>query len=62
MPKKVLFVIHALRQTGKTTAMLALAKQLTESGRYYTAVMIVVEVESPFSDDPGIAELAILGA
>ena len=27
------FVIHAPRQTGKTTAMLALAKQLTSSGR-----------------------------
>lgn len=25
------FVVHAPRQTGKTTAMLALAKQLTES-------------------------------
>ncbi|MDF5729990.1 MAG: ATP-binding protein [Rhizonema sp. PD38] len=55
------FVIHAPRQTGKTTAMLALAKQLKESGRY-TAVMVSVEVGSPFSDDPGIAELAILGA
>ncbi len=55
------FVIHAPRQTGKTTAMLALAKQLTLSGRY-TAVMVSVEVGAPFSDDPGAAELAILGA
>lgn len=31
------FVIHAPRQTGKTTAMLALADQLTASGKY-TAV------------------------
>lgn len=37
------FVIHAPRQTGKTTAMLALAKQLTESGSY-TAVMVSAEV------------------
>ncbi|MDZ7956914.1 MAG: ATP-binding protein [Aulosira sp. DedQUE10] len=55
------FVIHAPRQTGKTTAMLALAKQLTESGRY-TAVVVSAEVGAPFSDDPGTAELAILGA
>jgi len=55
------FVIHAPRQTGKTTAMLALAKQLTESGRY-AAVMVSAEVGSPYSHDPGAAELAILGA
>ncbi len=55
------FVIHAPRQTGKTTAMLALAKQLTESGRY-TAVTVSAEVGARFSDDPGTAELAILGA
>ncbi|KYC41616.1 polyketide biosynthesis operon protein CyrO [Scytonema hofmannii PCC 7110] len=55
------FVIHAPRQTGKTTAMLALAKQLTESGRY-TAVMVSAEVGAPFTHDPGKAELAILGA
>jgi hypothetical protein len=28
------FVIHAPRQTGKTTAMMALAQQLTASGYY----------------------------
>jgi type II secretory pathway predicted ATPase ExeA len=55
------FVIHAPRQTGKTTAMLDLAKQLTESGKY-TAVMVSAEVGAPFSDDPGAAELAILGS
>lgn len=33
------FVVHAPRQTGKTTAMLALAQQLTASERY-TAVMV----------------------
>ena len=55
------FVIHAPRQTGKTTAMLALAKQLTESGRY-AAVMVSAEVGSPYSHDPGAAELAVLGA
>ncbi len=55
------FVIHAPRQTGKTTAMLALASELTSSGRY-TAVMVSAEVGSPFRHDPGAAELAILGA
>ncbi|MEZ2249190.1 AAA-like domain-containing protein [Microcoleus sp.] len=55
------FVIHAPRQIGKTTAMLALAKQLTESGQY-TAVMLSVEVGAPFSQDIAGAEEAILGA
>jgi hypothetical protein len=55
------FVIHAPRQVGKTTAMLALAKQLTDSGQY-TAVMVSVEVGAPFSQDIGGAEDAILGA
>jgi len=55
------FVIHAPRQTGKTTAVLALAKQLTESGRY-TAVMVSAEVGSPYSHDPSAAELPILDA
>ncbi|AKG20582.1 ATP-binding protein [Calothrix sp. 336/3] len=54
------FVVHAPRQTGKTTAMLALAKQLTETGRY-TAVMVSAEVGSAFNHDPSAAELAILG-
>ncbi|MCJ8283635.1 MAG: hypothetical protein MJK14_28610, partial [Rivularia sp. ALOHA_DT_140] len=53
------FVVHAPRQTGKTTAMLALAKQLTESGRY-AAVMVSVEVGSAFNKDPSTAELANL--
>jgi DNA polymerase III delta prime subunit len=55
------FVIHAPRQIGKTTAMLALAKQLTESGQY-TAVMLSVEVGAPFSQDIAGAENAIIGA
>ena len=54
------FVLHAPRQTGKTTAMLALAQQLTATGNY-TAVMVSVEVGSAFNHDPGAAELAILG-
>ena len=53
------FVIHAPRQTGKTTAMMALAQELTASGRY-TSVMLSLEVGAVFSDDVGAAELAIL--
>ena len=55
------FVIHAPRQTGKTTAMLALAQQLTTSGKY-AAVMVSAEVGAPFPHDPGTAEAAILDA
>jgi hypothetical protein len=53
------FVIHAPRQTGKTTAMLALAKNLTSSGRY-TAAMVSAEVGASFSHDPRAAEIPIL--
>ena len=55
------FVIHAPRQTGKTTAMLALAQQLTDSGQY-AAVMLSVEVGAPFKDDINQAEVHILSA
>ena len=54
------FVIHAPRQSGKTTAMTNLAQELTASGEY-VAVLLSVEVGSPFSDQPGKAEAAILG-
>ncbi|NJN30035.1 MAG: ATP-binding protein [Synechococcales cyanobacterium RM1_1_8] len=53
------FVIHAPRQTGKTTAMLALAEQLTASGQY-AAVTLSMEVGAAFPHDPGRAEQAIL--
>nr|WP_258560535.1 ATP-binding protein [Cylindrospermopsis raciborskii] len=55
------FVIHAPRQTGKTTAMLNLAQELTASGEY-TAVMVSVEIGSAFNHQPDVAEQAILGA
>ncbi|MEW6220602.1 MAG: ATP-binding protein [Thermodesulfobacteriota bacterium] len=54
------FVLHAPRQTGKTTAMLELARQLTEAGRY-AAVLVSMEVGAAFNQDPGAAEQAILG-
>lgn len=55
------FVIHAPRQVGKTTAMLALAQQLTEGGKY-TAIMVSAEVGSPFSNSLGTAEDAMLAS
>jgi type II secretory pathway predicted ATPase ExeA len=55
------FVIHAPRQVGKTTAMLALAKQLTDSGQY-TAIVVSVELGSPFNDNPQQAQAAILSS
>ncbi|PDV97442.1 hypothetical protein [Candidatus Chloroploca asiatica] len=53
------FVLHAPRQTGKTTAMLALAQALTASGDW-TAIMLSVEVGAPFSATPEQAEVSIL--
>ncbi len=55
------FVMHAPRQTGKTTTMLALAKELTESGKFI-AVMVSMQVGAVFRDEPGKAENAILDA
>ena len=55
------FVIHAPRQTGNTTAMLALAQQLTASGEY-AAVMVSAEIAAIFPHDPGAAEKALLGS
>jgi hypothetical protein len=53
------FVLHAPRQTGKTTTMLALARELTISGRY-TALLVSMETGAAFDEDIAAAELAIL--
>jgi hypothetical protein len=55
------FVVHAPRQTGKTTTLRALARVLTAEGRY-TAAHVSCEVGAPFGDDTGAAELAIRAA
>jgi hypothetical protein len=55
------FVLHAPRQSGKTTALYALAAQLTAEGRYAAAV-VSAEEGATFGDDPGAAERAILGS
>lgn len=52
------FVIHAPRQTGKTTAIRQLASDLTGEGRF-ASVVLSMEVGEPF-EDPGEAELAVL--
>ncbi len=57
--QKGYFVIHAPRQTGKTTAMLELAGKLTATGRY-AAVLLSMEVGAAFNNNLGAAELAIL--
>ncbi len=54
------FTLHAPRQTGKTTTMMALVRELTASGQY-VAVLLSVEVGAAFDTSPGAAELAILG-
>jgi len=53
------FVVHAPRQVGKTTAMDALAGELTASGDY-VAVLLSLETGAAFPNDPLKAEQAIL--
>ena len=55
------FVLHAPRQVGKTTSLRALGHELTAEGRY-VSVLVSMEQGAAFSDDPGAAELAILGS
>ena len=55
------FVIHAPRQTGKTTTMMALAQQLTASGNY-TAMLLSVEAGAAYPHDPDKAQRYILNS
>jgi hypothetical protein len=52
-------VLHAPRQTGKTTALLTLAQELTASGEY-TAVLVSMETATGYSDDPDRAQAEVL--
>jgi hypothetical protein len=52
------FVVHAPRQIGKTTTLMALAQELTAEGRY-TAVLVSMEVGEGY-EDHAEAEQAIL--
>jgi len=60
LAQKSYFILHAPRQTGKTTAMLELSRQLTAAGDYISAV-VSMEVGAGFPDDVDSAERAILG-
>jgi type II secretory pathway predicted ATPase ExeA len=53
------FVIHAPRQTGKTTTMMALAHELTAAGKY-AAILISMQVASVFKHDVEAAERVLL--
>ena len=53
------FVLHAPRQSGKTTVMRALADELTGSGNY-AALWATCEAAEPFRADPGAAERIVI--
>jgi hypothetical protein len=53
------FVLHAPRQVGKTTAMRALAEELTASGKY-AALWATCEAGEPYRDDPAAAERVVI--
>jgi hypothetical protein len=59
--RKSYFVLHAPRQVGKTTALLALGRELTAEGGH-VALLLSVEVGAAFPEDTDAAELAILDA
>src|SRR5689334_17112830 len=53
------FVVHAPRQTGKTTALRALAQSLTAEGRF-AAVHFTCEMGATAEEDYGAAERLVL--
>jgi hypothetical protein len=55
------FVVHAPRQSGKTTAMKALAADLTASGRF-AAVKATCESAAVYSGRPELAEVVVADA
>ena len=57
--RKSYFTVHAPRQIGKTTTLLAIARELTAAGQY-AAVLVSMELGAGFPDDIGAAELAVL--
>ena len=60
LAQKSYFILHAPRQTGKTTAILELARQVTAAGSYI-GVVVSMETGAAFPNDIGMAEDAILG-
>ena len=59
LEQKAYFVIHAPRQSGKTTLLEVLAKKLTKEGKY-VALRISCEMGQPFGDNIGAAEAVLL--
>ncbi|MGH9841638.1 MAG: ATP-binding protein [Blastocatellia bacterium] len=57
--QKLYFVLHAARQTGKTTSMMALARELTAEGRY-AAIVLSAQPAAVFSHDIDTAERLLL--
>ncbi|QIS12682.1 ATP-binding protein [Nocardia arthritidis] len=53
------FVVHAPRQTGKTTSLLGLSRELTAEGRFL-ALCVTCEFGAAFGDDVGAVEDAVL--
>jgi hypothetical protein len=53
------FVVHAPRQTGKTTLLDTMARKLTAEGRY-TAILFSIEASRPFSKNVAEAVMAAL--
>jgi hypothetical protein len=53
------FVVHAPRQTGKTTTLRALARSITASGAY-AALWFTCEAGEPFGDDLAATEAIVL--
>ena len=55
--KKQYFVIHAARQTGKTTLLKSLVKQLNDEGNYYALYCSLEAVQGINEPKEGIAEI-----
>lgn len=55
------FVLHAPRQTGKTTTLAALAREITVEG-HYLALHFTCEEAEPLGDDYENAERVVLGS
>ncbi|MFJ9370928.1 hypothetical protein ACIRRA_41860 [Nocardia sp. NPDC101769] len=54
------FVVHAPRQSGKTTALLGLSRELTAEG-HFLALCVSCETGEPMGDDYVAVEEALLG-
>ena len=59
--RKRYFIVHAPRQTGKSTTLTALAEELTREGRY-VALKFSCESGEPGPDEIGTTELRVLDA